>query len=237
MIAMLAGLVIFSVVFTFGLEPTVGSELAFSTLPNAFETMSYGRILAIGFFLVLFFAALTSAISMMEVNTAAVMKATGMSRKRTSLILTIFILLLGLPSALSYSSLSLKIVGVRILDLMDETVGTMGLPITALLTSVIFTWFLEKRVLSSQIGDSKGWSLLVLPATKYVIPTVLIVITASRLLFGLDFEGWHFIPGIEFIGILAQVLAILLILAFLLSMNIIIERFLKYRNLHPPRKL
>ena len=87
--AMLAGMAIFSLVFTFGLQPTAGAQLAFTTLPKAFEMMPYGRILAVAFFSLLFSAALTSAISMMEVNVAAVMGEFRMTRTKASVFLTI----------------------------------------------------------------------------------------------------------------------------------------------------
>lgn len=83
-VAILAGLVIFPVVFTYGLEPTAGAELAFSTLPRAFEVMPYGAAFAVAFFALLFSAAMTSAVSMLEVSAASVVAATGISRRRVS---------------------------------------------------------------------------------------------------------------------------------------------------------
>ena len=66
-VALLSGTVIFPVVFSFGLSPTAGTELAFITLPLAFSLMLAGTIIGIVFFMDLFFAAFTSAISMLEV--------------------------------------------------------------------------------------------------------------------------------------------------------------------------
>ncbi|HDS59168.1 MAG TPA: sodium-dependent transporter [Thermoplasmatales archaeon] len=215
-IAMLAGLIIFPIVFTQGLTPTMGAELAFSTLPAAFERMPSGHLLATSFFMVLFFAAITSSIAMLEVNVAAVTGATGVSRKKGSLLLTIALLLMGLPSALSYSSLSLRVAGARILDLMDETVGTLGLPLTGLITAVVFTWFLKKEAFSSEIA-SRRWLSLVYPATRYVIPAVLVVVTASTLLISTEVGVLHFVPDTEWVtnlarGVVLAVMASLLLL-------------------------
>lgn len=140
-VAFLAGLVIFPFVFTFGLQPTLGTELAFTTLPAAFASISHGGLLSIAFFALLFAAALTSAIGMLEVNAAALMQQTGFSRTKTVLILTPIVILLGLFSALSYSEYNLDIAGVRILDFADETVGTIGLLFAAFFTASAFTWF------------------------------------------------------------------------------------------------
>ena len=180
--SMLAGMAIFSLVFTFGLQPTAGAQLAFTTLPKAFEMMPYGQVLAVAFFSLLFSAALTSAISMMEVNVAAVMGEFRMNRTKASLFLTIALVVFGLPAALSYSSVDLSLFGSRILDLMDETVGTVGLPVAAFLVALIFRWFLDSDVLSSQVDLSKNWLRPLPYLTKYAIPVVLLIITITRLI-------------------------------------------------------
>ncbi|NYT06618.1 MAG: sodium-dependent transporter, partial [Methanomicrobiales archaeon] len=183
------------------------------------------------FFLVLFFAALTSAVSMLEVSVAAVRETLGWSRRRTAFLLTGGILLAGMPSALSYSAVGFSVGGVRVLDFLDETVGSIGLPIAALLTSVTFTWFLHRSVLESQIDGTQGPARIVLPLCKYVIPAVLITTTAARLLSGVDIPATRLIPGTEFIGSLAQGAGILVILALLLG---IIALFCRLRHCRIP---
>jgi len=178
-VALLAGLVIFPVVFTFGLEPAAGAELAFSTLPRAFEEMPYGQPFAVAFFTLLFFAALTSAVSILEVNVAAVSNASGFSRRAVSMSLTLGVIIMGLPSALSYSALGLTLNGARILDLMDETVGNSGLILTALLIAVTFTWFTEREALSREIGRG---SMIILAVTRYTVPVVLALVLLSILI-------------------------------------------------------
>ena len=177
--AMLAGIAIFSLVFTFGLEPASGAELAFSTLPRAFELMPYGQIFSVAFFALLFSAALTSAISMMEMNVAAIMGQTGASRRKASIFLMILLAVAGTPSALSYSSLDLSLYGSRILDLLDVTVGTIGLPIAALLVAITFRWLINDDILAEQVNLSDGWLRILRNLTKYVIPAALLLITAA----------------------------------------------------------
>ncbi|MDI6720089.1 MAG: sodium-dependent transporter [Methanomicrobiales archaeon] len=219
-VALLGGLVIFPIVFTFGLEPAIGAELAFSTLPRAFELLPGGRWIAVSFFVLLFFAALTSAISMLEVSVTPLMDSTGLSRGRVSAVLTALVILVGLPSALSYTPLQLTLFGARILDIMDETVGTLGLPVTAVLTAVVFTWFLGREVLEVQLAGSGNLARWVYPMVKYVIPAVLVVTTAARLLLTTSL-GWELVPGLPFIGDLAQGLGTLLILSALLALILI----------------
>ena len=113
-------------------------------------------------------------------------------------------MVIGLPATLSYSGVNLSVFGMKILDVMDETVGTLSLPITALLTSVVFTWFFKKKVLAQELEDSKQWFSMVLLATKYVIPAVLIITTALKIILSFDIGALHFVPGIEFIGSVAQ---------------------------------
>lgn len=204
-VAILAGVVIFPLVFSFGLTPAMGAELAFSTLPKAFAAMPAGYFFAIAFFLVLFFAALTSSISMLEVSVASIREALDWSRTKTVALLTGLVLIVGLPSALSYSGISLSFAGMRILDLMDETVGTLGLPVTAMLVAVAFTWFIPKRMLEDEIGGKHLLVSFIYPVCKFVIPTVLFTTTAARLLTGFDFPGTRIYPGSEFIGSLLQV--------------------------------
>ena len=220
--SMLAGLVIFPLVFTFGLEPSMGAQLAFTTLPRAFALMPFGRAFAVAFFFLLFAAALTSAISMLEVGVASVEGSTGLSRRRVTLLLTGLVILIGLPSALSYTGIALSVGGIRILDLLDETVGTMALPVTALLIAVVFTWYAGRGLLEKEMGSEPGWLKVVYPVTKYLAPAVLGLITMARIVYALDFPGWHLLPGIPYIGILLQgsttviLLSVLVLVAALL---------------------
>jgi len=100
-VAVLAGIVIFPIVFTFDLEPSLGTELAFSTLPEAFALLPGGRLVAGAFFGLLFAAAITSAVSMMEVGVSTVRGATGFPRKRATALVSVLVFLLGIPSLLS----------------------------------------------------------------------------------------------------------------------------------------
>lgn len=211
LVAILAGMVIFPVVFTIGLEPTAGAELAFTTLPAAFEQIPAGAVLAPAFFLLLFAAGLTSAVSMMELNVAAVAEKTRLTRTSAAVLLTVLVILLGLPSALSYSGLGVEVFGRAVLDLLDDTIGNLGLPIGALLISILFTRLISKADLREEFGASAGRGVraLLLPMLTWVIPGVLIAVLASDLLLNINPPGWHILPGSEEMSVWQQALATL----------------------------
>jgi NSS family neurotransmitter:Na+ symporter len=214
--------VIFPVVFTFGLPPAIGAELAFSTLPKAFEVMPFGRVFGLAFFVLLFLAALTSAISMLEVPTASLMGVTRWSRRRAIGVLIAIILLIGFPSVLSYSSVDLRFQGIRWLDIMDDTVGTMGLILTAVLTSVSFSWFLNATRYREVVGGTTLFLRLIRPLTRFIIPPVLLIALGFRLF--RSTPAWQLLPGTPFPGT-----GLLLLLAFLLFGALIAGTFLLCR--------
>jgi NSS family neurotransmitter:Na+ symporter len=220
-VSILAGLVIFPIVFSFGLSPTAGAELAFTSLPIAFAQMPAGKVIAVAFFAVLFFAALTSAISMMEVGVAAIRESLGWTRVKTTAAATGAILLLGLPSAMSYSSLALKLNGVKILDFMDGTVGTLGLPVTAILFSVSFAWYLPRETLESALGGKTSIARWIIPLCRYVIPGALIMTTIARIASGLGIANKYLLPGSRYIGVLMQLEGITAIFVITLVLIIV----------------
>ena len=216
-VALIAGAVIFPVVFSYGLSPTVGAELAFTTLPIAFSLMPAGQFFAIAFFAVLFCAALTSAVSMLEVCVAAVDEATGWTRKKTTIILTLSLLFITLLPALSYSAAKLSVNGIPLLDVMDESVGTLGLHIAAILVAVAFTWFLDMDIFLSELGKATHLNRIIYFLCKYVIPAVLLLTIGVQLALGIKIPGTSFIPGTQYIGTLLRVEGIVLIIFLILS--------------------
>ncbi|KUG21168.1 MAG: sodium-dependent transporter [Methanomicrobiaceae archaeon] len=180
-VALLAGTVIFPIVFTFGLEPSAGPELAFTTLPLAFGLMPFGGGVAVAFFLLLFFAAVSSAISFLEVPVMTVAERFGLSRRRSTAMVTGGLILLGLPAALSYSAAGLTLWGVPVLDLQDEVFGTIGLSVAGLLIAIAFSWYFDEERLW---GDRRTRHLLIRPLPvlcRYVIPAALVFATGFRI--------------------------------------------------------
>ncbi|MFO7968321.1 MAG: sodium-dependent transporter [Archaeoglobaceae archaeon] len=183
MISIVSAVIVFSIVFSFSLEPAAGPNLAFSTLPHVFSSVPYGMVLAAVFYLLLFFAALTSSISMFEVTTAAFIDEARLSRAKSSMILLAILLVLGLPSALSYSGMSLQLDGIPVLDHVDQLFGSVAILFTALLISVSVTWFFDNRIIKNQINKNARWNVgnSVFVLVKYIIPIALFYVLAARI--------------------------------------------------------
>ena len=174
LVAILAGFVIFPLVFTFHLEPAAGPGLIFQTLPIAFAQLPAGHLVAITFFLLLTFAALTSAISLLEVVVAYFIDERGWGRAQASWIMGGIIFLCGIPSAL----------GEGFLGLMDRLATNYLLPSGALLIALFTGWALshKERQAEFQSGEISAfsymsWSFLI----RVVSPVAVVLIFLHQL--------------------------------------------------------
>jgi len=138
--AFLAGFVIFPTVFAFGAEPSAGPGLTFITLPKVFALMPGGQIWSALFFLLLAVAALTSAISLLEVVVAYMIDNIKWPRQKAALSIGGLIFLLGIPSALSQGAVDLNILGMTFLDLLDFISNNILLTVGGLLISLFVGW-------------------------------------------------------------------------------------------------
>jgi NSS family neurotransmitter:Na+ symporter len=222
-VALLAGLVIFPVVFTFGLSPTAGTELAFTTLPLAFSLMPAGQVMAVAFFIILFFAAFTSAVSMLEVGVTSVHEAVGWSRRYTVMVLTAILLCISLLPSLSFSAMNLTLGGIPLLDIMDETVGTIGLHLAAAIFAIAFTWYLPRGVFEEETGSQTVLNRLAFMLCKYVIPTALLIIIGIHLLSGFEIPDATYIAGKHFLNAWLQTVGLVTFVFGILALILIID--------------
>jgi len=152
-IALMACLVIFPIIFTFGMEPGRGPGLVFVSLPIAFGQISGGAIWATAFFVLLFFAALTSAISLLEVTVSYFIDERGWSRAKATLACGIAITILGVPSALSggsalfgpkFQSFTATFMGedrgMNWFDFFDYVASNWMLPLGGLFIALFVAW-------------------------------------------------------------------------------------------------
>ncbi len=140
-IALIAGIAIFTSVFAVGLDPAAGPGLIFHTLPVVFVKMPGGLIFSILFFILLTIAALTSAISLLEVVTSYFVDERGWKRHSAVIFLTGITFLLGVPSALSYNVLSeFTLFNLNFFDLVDFLASNILLPLGGLLISIFVAW-------------------------------------------------------------------------------------------------
>jgi len=182
LIALAGALIVFSVTFTYGISPAAGPELAFESLPYAFLSMPYGAAIMFLFFLLLFSAAMTSAVALSEVLVDNAKVPFGGSRAKGSLLTLGLILILFIPSALSFSPVDLSVAGIPFLEFLDANVIGQFTPLVIVVSLIAFTWFYKdcKKALAKHIPAP-----LVIPVylmTKYVAPALILVLQGAQLL-------------------------------------------------------
>jgi neurotransmitter:Na+ symporter, NSS family len=155
--AIIAGLMIFPAVFAFGIEPGAGPGLVFVTLPGIFDSIAFGTLFGFAFFFLLAAAALSSAISLLEVAVAYFIRKFSWSRQKASLIIGGVIFLLGIPSSLGIGPLShITFFGKDILDSMDFIASNILLPLGGLIIALFMGWGWKKSdaLADSDFGDT-----------------------------------------------------------------------------------
>tara|TARA_Y100001935_G_scaffold145154_1_gene119923 strand:- start:293 stop:1636 length:1344 start_codon:yes stop_codon:yes gene_type:complete len=177
-IALIAGMIIFSIVFSFDLEPAAGPGLIFATLPSLFVQLPGGSILSILFFLLVTFAALTSAVSILEVVVAFWTERFNTSRHKTTLVVALVVFLFGLPSVFSTNIMSdVKMFGLTFFDLFDKLTSSYFLPIGGLLISLFYGWKLGPKAIEKTFGGPiKFWSTGLLWLTRVVAPLAIFLV-------------------------------------------------------------
>lgn len=181
-IALAAGLAIFPIIFSHGMDPASGPGLIFVSLPIAFGSMTAGAILGTLFFLLITFAALTSSISLIEPSIEFLEERTSMNRTTAVILASIAIWLLGVAALLSFNMWSdVMIFGNNIFDFLDKLTSKFMLPITGLAAIVFAGWFMNQDSVRQELGLSGGsWSLWQVIA-KFVAPIGVIIVFISAL--------------------------------------------------------
>ena len=182
-IALLAGLVVFPIAFSFGSTPGSGPQLAFDTLPKAFERFSpaVGYSVAVLFYLALTVAALTSAVALFETIAVGLHDARGSSRRRSVPLILAALVLLGLPSACSYTGLKWQMFGRPVLDIMDAAVGTFGLPVGVLVTAGVLSW--QGAAVVARGLEARAWSgTLIVWTVRWGVPPAIAILLGAMLL-------------------------------------------------------
>ncbi|HKL46004.1 MAG TPA: sodium-dependent transporter [Roseovarius sp.] len=179
-VAILAGLAIFPLVFAAGSDPAAGPQLAFVTLPKAFESIGIGSQLDAVFFWLLFLAALSSCIGGAKVVTAALREQWSGMKSATATLLGIgLIVTVGIPSALSYAEPGWTLGGNPVLDVFNRVLGSNGTIILALGTALILGWRFSGPHLARQFG-LRGPAAAVLNVLVRGAPIALMVILGAE---------------------------------------------------------
>ena len=201
-IAFLAGMMIIPAVFAFNNgDPSkfkAGPGLMFEVLPQVFAKMPMGWLVGAIFFIMVFFAALTSAISLMETIVSIFMDKLKMGRKAACFLVLGISLVLGACSSLGYSAWGMvKILGLQFLDFFDFASNSLIMPIVALLTCLFIGYFLKPKTLVEEVELNGKFKFRVMfeIVIKYVAPVFLVVILVSSVsgALGIDLGPLNFL--------------------------------------------
>lgn len=187
-VAVIAGLCIFPIVFAAGLDAAAGPTLMFQTLPASFQAMPAGSLIGFLFFIMVFFAALTSSVALLEAPVSWAIVKTGMSRGQLTLLLGIVAYVIGVFAALSFNviaewkPLNFGIfAGQNFFGIVDAFTGKILLPVSAFLVAVFVGWIADKRLIDSENGLSGGLHLL----WRFLIAWLCPIVIGAILVFGL----------------------------------------------------
>ena len=182
-IALLAGMAIFPIVFANGMSPGEGPGLIFVSLPVAFGNMAGGTILGLMFFLLLTFAALTSAISLLEPVVELVEERTPLSRVGATLVGGVAVWALGIAALMSFNVWDgFLVFGLNIFDLLDTFTSKVLLPLTGLGAVLFVAWCLDRNSVADELNLAGGKERLWHLVARYVAPIGVIVVFVTGLL-------------------------------------------------------
>jgi NSS family neurotransmitter:Na+ symporter len=181
LVAILSGVMIFPAVFSFGVEPAAGPRLIFEVLPGIFQQMTGGYLWALLFFLLVFFASLTSTISLSEIPITFMIEEHKMTRPRAIAWTAFFTFVLAVVAALSFNVLDdIKIFGKSIFDAMDYAASNIFMLIGGVFTALYVGWIMDRKVIHEQItngGRLKGtMEPYLIFCMRYVAPVCIIFI-------------------------------------------------------------
>ena len=181
LVAILAGVVIFPAVFSFGLQPEAGPKLIFEILPSVFRQLPCGYVWALLFFVLLIFASLTSTISLNEVAVTFLAEQRGLTRRRAVLASAAMVVPLAVVCALSFNVLrDVRLWNMSLFDICNYAASNVFMLPGGLFTALYVGWFLDRRVLWSQLtnnGTLRGYEVgAVRFCLRWVAPISLVLI-------------------------------------------------------------
>ncbi len=194
-IAFLAGLMIIPAVVASADTATVGKGpgLMFIALPKVFESMPAGDVIGAIFFVLVLFAALTSAISLAETIISIICDKLHLKRLYAIIVVFVGVILLGLPSTLGFGILgNVKPLNMDFLTFFDFMSNSVIMPIVALLTCLFITFVIKTKVVEDEVESSGKFSgkMLFRVIIKYIAPIFLVIILISSVINGLIDAGY-----------------------------------------------
>lgn len=186
LVAVLAGVIIFPAVFSFGVSPEQGPTLVFEVLPNIFNQLPGSIFWSSLFFFLLFIASLSSTISMSEVSIAFFTEEKKMSRNKATCLNTAIALVFGSICALSFGCLSnFTICGQTVFSLFDYVSSNILLPAGGMFISFFAGWLLDRNIIKNQLTNDGSVKVRVTKAIifslKYIAPIGILLVFLSSL--------------------------------------------------------
>jgi len=186
-IAILASIAIFPAVFSLGINPAQGPELVFITLPSVFANIPGGYIWSIVFFVLLAVAALTSAISLLEVIVAYFVEEFKIKRQKAALIATIIIIVLGTLASLSLGPLKdVQVFGHGLFSLFDTISSRILMPLGGLAIAIFTGWIIDTDKIKAELSNNGKFNIKYVPVflflTRYLAPILISIIFIHQLL-------------------------------------------------------
>lgn len=189
LVALLASVMIFPVVFTAGIDPAAGPSLVFIALPNVFQ-QAFGEwpvvcyVISVAFYFFLVIATLTSLISLHEVPTAYLSEELNISRRAAATIVTVVCIVIGSLCSLSMGVLSdFKVLGRNLFDFFDFTSGQIFLPISGLLIALFVGHIMKRDEFFDEVSNQgtlgSSTAKLLMFSLRYFVPVLIILIFLS----------------------------------------------------------
>ena len=185
LISLMAGLMILPANFAFGMDPAAGPGLTFITMPVIFAKLPFGHLFSIVFFFCLIIAALTSAVSMLEIDITWMVQELNMKRATAVTVCLLFMLILSIPCALSFGLLAdYKIFGKTAFDLADFFVSNLGLPIGGIIACLLAAWFAWDKVHAhwTSLQNYPGWKKVLRVCIGILCPALVLAVLISGLM-------------------------------------------------------
>lgn len=187
LIALIAGMMIVPAVFTFSGRDgmAAGPGLVFVSLPKVFTAMgTAGKFIGLAFFIVLSFAAITSSVSVMEAIVSSIMDKFGYSRKKSSLIVTVYTIITAVIVCLGYNVLYFEVTlpngtVAQILDIFDYISNYIMMPLVAFLTSILIGWIAKPQIIIDEVTQGKykfSRKTLYIVMIKFIAPVLLLLL-------------------------------------------------------------
>lgn len=182
MVALLAGFAVLPAVFAFGFEPGAGPSLMFITLPSVFDSMPFGQFFGILFFILILFAALTSAISLLEVVVSFVIDTFKIERKKATIIISTILFFIGIPCSLANGPImkDVLIFGYNFFDFMSFLAENLLMPLGGLLMCIFIGYVWGVDNISDEISCNGKYKFRSKPfftlMIKYIAPVLIFII-------------------------------------------------------------